>query len=113
MKALGETTPSLNELAHFGVKGMRWGIRKNQDAGGESSSKKELTPEEASARRKRNVKIAIGVAVAARVLFVVGSMTVATVLHNRSAMEAGAKALERSNMINTAAKRGVFKVTTL
>lgn len=100
-----------NDLAHFGVKGMKWGVRRGE--GSKSSTKRELTPEERSARTKRNVKIAIGAAVAARVLFVVGSMAAATVLHNRSLATPAWNALGASNIMHVPLKGGVFKVTTL
>jgi hypothetical protein len=52
-----------SELEHFGVKGMRWGVRKNRGGSSASTSKKARTPEEA-ARRKRNRRIAIAGAAA-------------------------------------------------
>lgn len=33
MRYLGEEKPSLEDLAHFGVKGMRWGVRNNTASG--------------------------------------------------------------------------------
>lgn len=99
------------DLAHFGIKGMKWGVRRGE--GSSSSPKKELTPEERSARVKRNVKIAVGAAIAARVLFVVGAMAAGTVLHNRSMQTSGLRALGASNIMHVPLKGGVFKVTTL
>lgn len=48
-------------LEHFGVKGMRWGVRKANDT--EDSSKSKLSP-----KTMRNLKIAAGVGVGAAVL---------------------------------------------
>lgn len=44
------------ELVHYGVKGMKWGVRKQRD-GGEA---RQRSPEEQAARRARAKKIAIG-----------------------------------------------------
>lgn len=44
------------ELLHYGVKGMKWGVRKQRD-GGEA---RQRSPEEQAARRARAKKIAIG-----------------------------------------------------
>lgn len=107
MISADQEKPSLDELTHFGIKGMHWGIRKNR------KPQRELTSEEKSDRRKRNAKIAVGAIVAARVLFVVGTMAAGTVLQNRSLMETGVKAIGRSNMLKATVTRGVFKVTSL
>lgn len=100
-----------DDLAHFGIKGMKWGVRRGE--GSSSSPKKELTPEERSARNKRNAKIALGVVVAARVLFVVGSMAASTVLHNKSMQTTAWNALAASNIMKASVKNGVYKVTSL
>ena len=46
-----------DELAHFGVKGMRWGIRKSRpavsSAGGKKSAKKTITPAQKKAARAK------------------------------------------------------------
>lgn len=61
-------------LAHYGVKGMRWGVRKEYEPKGRkkgssttvTSEKKQLTPEEKKARNKAIAKkVAIGAAVVA------------------------------------------------
>ena len=100
-----------DDLAHFGIKGMKWGVRRGD--GSKSAPKKELTPEERSARIKQNAKIAVGAVVAARVLFVVGSMAAGTVLHNRSMQTSAWNALGASNIMHVPLKGGVFKVTSL
>ena len=101
-----------NDLAHFGIKGMKWGVRRG-GGGSSSSPKRELTPEERSTRIKRNAKIAVGAVVAARVLFLVGSMAAATVLHNRSLATPAWNALGASNIMHVPLKSGVFNVTSL
>lgn len=103
-----ESRPSFEELSHFGIRGMKWGVRRNRK---ESSPK--LSSDEKMHRAVRTTKIVVGAAIAARVLFVVGSMAAATVLHNRSAMEVGVRALGSSNMLSAKFTRGVFKVTSL
>jgi hypothetical protein len=45
-------------LEHFGVKGMRWGHRKQRESGERSPPKKKLTPEQ----RQRRIRIAFAVA---------------------------------------------------
>lgn len=71
------------ELVHFGVKGMHWGVRTNRDSGGGGSSTKKsssptksakpkLTEQQTAAaaliRRQRNVKIAKVAATSAAVI---------------------------------------------
>ena len=51
-------------LAHYGVKGMKWGVRKNREGSGKKSIPDTRT--DAERRRSRNKKIAIGVAVVLR-----------------------------------------------
>lgn len=99
------------DLAHFGVMGMKWGVRRGESS--KTAPKKELTPEERSARIKRNAKIAVGAVVAARVLFVVGTMAAGTVLQNRAMQTSGIRALGASNIMHVPLKGGVFKVTSL
>lgn len=57
-------------LAHYGVKGMKWGVRRNRSD--KKSSSRERTPEEQEARKARRKKIAIGVGAAVGVAAVVG-----------------------------------------
>ena len=60
-----------NELYHFGVKGMRWGVRKSRSLSGSSKTKKKAatnTPE-AKAREKQLKKAALyGVAAASAIV---------------------------------------------
>ena len=46
-------------LAHYGVKGMKWGVRRSKTGGSESSGEKR-SPEEKAARRATAKKVAIG-----------------------------------------------------
>lgn len=55
-------------LAHYGVKGMKWGVRKKR----EPTSTNQLTSEELEAKRRRNIKI--GMAVMGSVLLVAGGV---------------------------------------
>lgn len=62
-------------LAHYGVKGMKWGVRRNRSdksSSSKRSSSKERTPEEQEARKARRKKIALGVGAAVGVAAVVG-----------------------------------------
>ena len=59
-----------NELYHFGVKGMKWGVRKSRSSSGSSKTKKVANkPPEAQAREKRLKKAALyGVAAASAIV---------------------------------------------
>lgn len=61
-------------LAHYGVKGMKWGVSRNRTDKSSSSKKasSDLTPEEQASRKARRKKIAIGVGAAVGVAAVVG-----------------------------------------
>lgn len=55
-------------LMHYGVPGMKWGVRKQRVTSGKTkrrSSKGSMSEEDKKARRRRNAKIAAGVAAAA------------------------------------------------
>ena len=69
-------------LEHFGVRGMRWGVRKKRDASGEQSSSKKvkqpLTPEQIQRR------VNIGLAVAGGAIFV-GKVVLASRANKRIA----------------------------
>ena len=52
-------------LMHYGVPGMKWGVRKQRATSGKTnrrSSKSSMSEEDKKARRRRNMKIAAGVA---------------------------------------------------
>ena len=52
-------------LMHYGIKGMKWGVRKQRVTSGKTkrrSSKGSMSEEDKKARRRRNAKIAAGVA---------------------------------------------------
>lgn len=54
-----------NYLAHYGIPGMKWGVRKQRVTSGKTnrrSSKSSMSEEDKKARRRRNMKIAAGVA---------------------------------------------------
>lgn len=44
-----------NELSHYGVKGMKWGVRKDRKSGSKKSSRKSKDYVEARALRKKNL----------------------------------------------------------
>lgn len=58
-------------LAHYGVKGMQWGVRKDRDDGLRGTKTKDLNPndpdhkEELSRRKHRNVAVVVGSAIGA------------------------------------------------
>lgn len=98
------------ELYHYGVKGMKWGHRKSpvQTIKGASArrtkSKRELTPEEKAARRKKAIKV--GAAVAGTVLAAYGTYKLAQYVQDKRSQAAMAKAEAyiQNNMYRTVAK---------
>jgi hypothetical protein len=56
-------------LEHYGVKGMRWGVRKDASGVG-----KYRTPEEKAARKRKAVSISVGLAFVALRLYQLNSM---------------------------------------
>lgn len=55
-------------LMHYGVPGMKWGVRKQRVTSGKTnrrSSKTSMSEADRKARRRRNIKITAGVALAA------------------------------------------------
>ena len=48
---------STNELAHYGVKGMKWGIRKRRTSSGNSSKRKKSSKRSLLSMFKRNKKV--------------------------------------------------------
>lgn len=87
-------------LEHFGVRGMRWGVRKQRETSGERSPpKKKLT----SAQRERRFRIALGVASAA--------ITIAGVVHKEHQLKVQRNALNSIGKIDfgsSAMKTGLF-----
>lgn len=73
-------------LAHFGVKGMKWGVRKSGSSNNSSSK---------SSSRKKKVAVASAAAVAAA-----GSVFVARTLHSR-----GSTKMAQVRLTNTQVKR--------
>lgn len=51
-----------NELNHYGVKGMRWGVRRSENRSSGSRRKRRSSSKESAQRRKRIAKIAAGTA---------------------------------------------------
>ena len=51
-----------NELNHYGVKGMRWGVRRSENRSSRSIRKRGASSKESAQRRKRIAKIAAGTA---------------------------------------------------
>lgn len=50
----------MNELKHFGVKGMRWGVRHEREKTG-SENRPQLSKEEKVARRKQRLRKGLGI----------------------------------------------------
>ena len=51
-----------NELNHYGVKGMQWGVRRSENRSSRSIRKRGASSKESAQRRKRIAKIAAGTA---------------------------------------------------
>ena len=57
-----------NELNHYGVKGMRWGVRRSENRSSGSRGKRGIPSKESAQRRKRIAKIAAGTAATVTVM---------------------------------------------
>lgn len=74
---IGQEKPSLTELQHHGVKGMKWGVRRDRPSSGDSSSKPGMSTKK---------KVAIGATAAV----VIGGASAAYILSRRGKTPAAA-----------------------
>lgn len=88
-----------NSLEHFGIKGMKWGIRRTPEQLGNKRKKKERTPEEQAkhdARKAKAIKIAKNTAkVAAAGLGVTLAVSSLASGHPAGAVNLGSKAISQ------------------
>lgn len=90
-----------NELYHFGVKGMKWGVRRNRSLSKGSPKKASSNKSEAQARREKIKKAAkVGIAVAGTALVAYGAYKI---YKNKDAIARRAKLGKKyaDNIMNT------------
>lgn len=145
----GSPKPSLDELAHFGVKGMRWGVRRadktpekqnrsykkhnresDQRAFGKGGVKRinrrmnkgntyrKALAKEVGVHIVKSTAITAGTLAVTSMLPVVGGMAVGAVNRRAATNRGRAKAadlmgLPVGNMIKSAARNGVYNITSM
>lgn len=60
MKIYGEEKPSLDYIAHFGVKGMKWGVRRNAEKSGVGRIRGAAAQSLKDSARRRNTAARLG-----------------------------------------------------
>lgn len=93
-------------IQHFGVKGMRWGVRK--DRGGSSDPRRPISSEQAERRRKLKKALVVGGVIA----LTVGAAVVGAQLHKNGKLPYS-KIPERSKKLDEAVKKVVEVPTDL
>ena len=93
-------------IQHFGVKGMRWGVRK--DRGGSSDPRRPISPEQAERRRKLKKALVAGGVIA----LTVGAAVVGAQLHKNGKLPYS-KIPKRSKKLDEAVKKVVEVPTDL
>lgn len=85
-----------NELYHYGVKGMKWGVRRRRDDAGSSTSRGRSGAN--NDKKKRIAKrVAIGVGVAAgAAIATYGAYKISKIVKNKKAVKAGASFVAKS-----------------
>lgn len=90
-------------LAHYGVKGMRWGVRRK-------SSTPKSEEERAEAKERRNQKILATAILGSAAMYEIGVTLYVDALNSKS-RDQGKDFVQ--SMMNAKVKRGVYKVTSM